>query len=1073
MKSLRIANSSALLSAIKRSKKDIAILVGSPLSSMPDGSGIPTVHGMLNIIDEYLKNDNGLYEDYKNIILEKFKSDNERYQKSFEFIVDYIGPDAANELVRKSVLLSTTLDQGTKDKLNLDDLNKIQSDPSFWLIPPATEALANLIANHALVRGPIITTNFDPLISVSLKKIGFTSNRIVLHSDSSIDSYHSDNVNIVHMHGFWTDSDTMHTGQQLTVDRPKLKASLLRLLRKKVLFVVGYSGWDDIFMQALQDIINDDNADLDVIWAFFEENEVAISKKYEKLINIVQPAIGRSRFRMYGGIDCHKFMPQLANDLHQANIGGKSSEVKDCVGFQGSVANVSDTHNQSLDLFLDKETDVPTWSIDIEPAHLYIRDVERQDIIGKLQHNHSVNLVCDWGLGRDEFIKTLVLDRSSNFYQENLYRIDFNNVRSKSDLLNNIESDFGFGLQTLINKIGSEKSIIAFDNFDADLLSHDEMVPISDWLVSIINEFNPKCRVIICTNRIFLSNKPCVELSALEEFDVRSYIKNHSKMSKNVEHIDEKVYESLIALSQGVPSFLDKYISDLNLFSINEIYDSHFTPETYKKTEGSNKLYPEELIKRIEYLSSSAEEHTARSYELLKIMSILEYGDSFTNLKRSHPLFSFRQSHLKELHEFGLLESRSISKGILNSLGELGDEKLHYITPIVRSYVYSKLNYQEIYEITKSLADIHFGKKWREGVINLCSVTKDLLRTSSKSIGSSALIAIHLLRCAIETNNGRTIQSAFTICELFCDALMRHDKHREIINFVSQVHSVLSETDKINNIIGIEILEGKSLRMTGQNEQAEKIFYTIYSKLKNERPRLHKKQLETSMTQLAFIYSKQNNLIDASEMANQVLKINKHNADARIIVATTSDDVSISELTELEKELRTKKKNVSADNVCFRLCDKQSTDKVKIFWLDKVLNNTPDQYNKYRAIVRKAALYLKSGDIDTLSDVEVNILHLSYMYSFSQKLTAIFNMAHTALWGLYEERGHSSMLLALFKHSSLFWRIYDDYDKEKACGKKIINTLKGLMPQDADTYQHKYALIRVAQLNAKKDTLSV
>ena len=48
-------------------------------------------------------------------------------------------------------------------------------------------------------------------------------------------------INVVHLHGFWEDSDTLHTPKQLTTKRPQLKSSLS--LNTERYYSYSYSLW--------------------------------------------------------------------------------------------------------------------------------------------------------------------------------------------------------------------------------------------------------------------------------------------------------------------------------------------------------------------------------------------------------------------------------------------------------------------------------------------------------------------------------------------------------------------------------------------------------------------------------------------------------------------------------------------------------------------------------------------------------------------------------------------------------------------------------------------------------------
>lgn len=1061
----RVASETALLSAIKRSKNEIALLIGSPLSSphQPGSKGIPSVSGVLELIEGYIEKEADLKGEYEKDILKNYLNDNERYQKSFEFLADYTDPETPNLIIRQAVVQSSNIDIDQIDFTDVERLTTLQNDSSAWHLPPATEAMAKLINHHRQITGPILTTNFDPLLSIALEKIDYEANRIVLHGDGSLDQLQSSRVNIVHMHGFWLETDTMHTQSQLRLNRPKLRSSLSRILKNKTLLVLGYGGWDDVFTQALKDIMDDESANLDVIWAFYENDKNTIKEKYGKLINTVQPAIGRNRFRLYGGINCHDFLPKLYSEISESNSSIQPINSSKVHHLTETTSPNHDYQGQDNLTFSNKENSVPVWNIPSTSAHRHIREVERADIYESMVKSPTSNLVCDWGLGKDEFIATLIEDINSPVYQASLYKIDLTSVYSKDDLLDKIELDYNFGLQSFINGMATESCLLFLDNYDSSLTRQDNknLWKVVNWLANLIIEYNPKTKVIVSSKSPLGHNIPSVRLSTLEEFDIRSYISHHSQV---YEQLDEHVIESLIELSRGIPSSIDRYISELELLSIGDIYDSHFSPETHQHDQDST--YPSEIKKRVNDLANSTEEHSRRSYELLKVLSILEQGDSFTNLKKSNPKYNFRTSHLKELYSLELLEPLEISKGFLKAGKSLGDEKLHCLPPIVRDYIYSQLVTKDIYAIVKQLADVHLGRNWKSGSLKLSSVIKDLLAVNGKSIGSTHILIIHLLRCPIELNNSRGVTSALRICESYCMHIYAKGRHREVVKFAEQIRAILKETDKEYCSLQLDIYEGKSLRLTNRNSEAEVLLLSVYERLKEvENP--EKAKLKDVLGELAFLYKEENKFEKAKEVAIELLEIDSHNESARYIVASCSEHTSILELKELEVYFRNNNLVISANNTALSIADMETSGNAKIKWLDKVINGKDDQYNKLRAITKKGEVLIKEDRDIVFNTTEINLLHTSYVYSFSQKMKSMFNSSHNVLWHLYSQTQNHIVLLKLFKQSSLFWRIYDNVEREQFYSLKILGMINNLLPESFDFSKHRYVTFRVHQISDK------
>jgi LmbE family N-acetylglucosaminyl deacetylase len=124
----------------------------------------------------------------------------------------------------------------------------------------------------------VLTSNFDPLITVSVHRAGGRAFTTALHSDGGFAAIDGQGTLVVHFHGDWFRSDTLHTPAQLGQDRPRLAASLAQLLGSRTLVVLGYGGWDDIFTRSLVQVIRGELAAIDVLWTFYGDDEAALQR---------------------------------------------------------------------------------------------------------------------------------------------------------------------------------------------------------------------------------------------------------------------------------------------------------------------------------------------------------------------------------------------------------------------------------------------------------------------------------------------------------------------------------------------------------------------------------------------------------------------------------------------------------------------------------------------------------------------------------------------------------------------------------------------------------------------------
>ncbi len=346
-----------LLTAAIATKRPVAFLVGAPLS-LKDGVGVPGVTDILEFVRAEIR-DRGIA-----FALPRFeaalngKTGGDAYQEAMKWLGKNAGQDAINDVIRKAVL------KARKDTAPV--IASGDGDTTDWNIPIGTVSLGELVGRESdRFRGPILTTNFDPLISLAVRSTGGRTGRRVLTADGTLAGPAEDEIcTVIHLHGFWRDSDTLHTQAQLTNPRPKLTKSLQRLLQGRTLIVAAYGGWDDVFTQALVDLMNDEQAPLDVIWCFYEDNADTIKERHSKLLGAVEPAIVMNRFRAFGGIDCHSIFGEiLALTRGAASAATASSIASPLAGWElidsAYVRALEPLRTEEVIRYFDGAT--PTW----------------------------------------------------------------------------------------------------------------------------------------------------------------------------------------------------------------------------------------------------------------------------------------------------------------------------------------------------------------------------------------------------------------------------------------------------------------------------------------------------------------------------------------------------------------------------------------------------------------------------------------------------------------------------------------------------------------------------------------
>lgn len=322
-----------LLERVIHAPREIIFFFGSALS-IPENDGmpgVPNVSGVLDLVEAKLEGSPNAFAPVREL-----QDVGEAYRKAFAQLQAFRGQDAANEVIRRAVLQARKANSNTFGKietLNLCDpevCRTLDDDIAGWYLRPSLVALGKLVANHSGRLGKtVLTTNFDPLIQIAVRAAHGTYLRTMLHDDGTLAQSEGPGVQIVHLHGYWHGTDTLHVPAQINSPRKKLKRSLERLLQNRTLVVMGCGGWDDVFMSSLSDLVSDTELNPDVLWAFYESDEQEIVRKYQHIFAKLAPGMGRGRVQFYAGVNLHTFLPQLLGSLKSTSDADEQRHINE------------------------------------------------------------------------------------------------------------------------------------------------------------------------------------------------------------------------------------------------------------------------------------------------------------------------------------------------------------------------------------------------------------------------------------------------------------------------------------------------------------------------------------------------------------------------------------------------------------------------------------------------------------------------------------------------------------------------------------------------------------------------
>ncbi len=311
-----------ILSSRQKSDSGPVFIVGSPLSRGPkqrsagvptEMVGVPTTKEMVGICREVCERQGLDLTKFDRATSHASAADN--YQAAFEFIENNAGhaAKAIHEVVRTAVRSAY---KGTED-----DDRRAEADHENWELPVGTVALAKILVDPTKDARTVITTNYDPLLKIAIQRVGGRVQTRIMGLDGTLPTTGeamSGAVQIIYLHGYWT-GITYHSVIQLEQKRNYLEAGLFDMLRDRTLVAIAYGGWHDSFTRALARLSPHLRQDTNIVWSFYGSDEDSVSDEHSELLDSVSDLSFRTHFRMYGGVDCHSFLPEIVDAMKSAS----------------------------------------------------------------------------------------------------------------------------------------------------------------------------------------------------------------------------------------------------------------------------------------------------------------------------------------------------------------------------------------------------------------------------------------------------------------------------------------------------------------------------------------------------------------------------------------------------------------------------------------------------------------------------------------------------------------------------------------------------------------------------------
>lgn len=534
--------------SLENSNKSVVFVIGAPMTApVGTGRGVGDVNAVVELVRaEFAAKPRQLSK----LDAELAQSPN-AYQAAFNFLAGRAGQDACNRII-KTAVANALIPSGAADwgdsiaRLNEDQLSALDTDNSVWHLSPGIEALGALIARYPQRFGKlVITSNFDPLTEVAITRDGGTAWRTSLSSDGSLFQSTANGCQVIHIHGFWHGTDTLHTSRQLLLTRPTLKNDLLTALHDKIVVVMAYGGWPDIFTTALGGVVSNENLLPEVLWTFYDDQPSISEHTYRS----IKPGIDRNRVSLYKGIDCHTFLPELLSLWGEREVTHNGDKAAAEIGSPRKIEAIRHDRSRLFKLApleCDRPPSIGAWvgrenelrALETSSASTVIitgmggegKSTLASHYISTLADREGGYRLWDWRDCKEQSdrIRTQIVEIISRFS---------NNRISSADLQDADDAEL---VEVLIDQVHSANAVIVFDNVDSyvDLENH-LFTGILDLLIQRMSLSGSNSRLIVTCRPDVVYQSPAIisfaisglsSDEALELFDKR--IPNH-KISRS------------------------------------------------------------------------------------------------------------------------------------------------------------------------------------------------------------------------------------------------------------------------------------------------------------------------------------------------------------------------------------------------------------------------------------------------------------------------------------------------------------------------------------------------------------
>jgi hypothetical protein len=317
----------ARLFELARQNRPITLLVGSGVST----PAITGLSGLLTIADDYARDrpdGGGLIEALRRARSELAGDRIGIYRAYRRAFAAWVSGNEFDIVAQEAVLRayrptgSVFSGRGRWQRVEASLGESLENDLHGWTLPAGLAALGTLLAEQPnLFHHLVLTTNFDPLLEIAVRRAGGTVASVPL---SITGPHHADrsgaSITVHHLHGYWR-PHLEHNRLRLLDDpdylveqRGALAQQISELVRTNIVCVVGYSGWDGLLADALR-LTALRGRRLTILWATHRTDPPPFLSRFATDVSAGLPLGLRPLIALFTGVDGDSLLRELAHRL--------------------------------------------------------------------------------------------------------------------------------------------------------------------------------------------------------------------------------------------------------------------------------------------------------------------------------------------------------------------------------------------------------------------------------------------------------------------------------------------------------------------------------------------------------------------------------------------------------------------------------------------------------------------------------------------------------------------------------------------------------------------------------------